>query len=61
MPTSGGSTAKNYIAPLSSRERLILAEWQRARVSRVTRAEIAVRCVGSRGQVRVLGCAIEPR
>jgi predicted transcriptional regulator of viral defense system len=43
MPTPGGSVAKNYIAPLSSRERLILAEWERARVSRVTRAEVAVR------------------
>ncbi len=43
MPTPGGSAAKTYIAPLSSRERLILAEWERARVTRVTRAEIAVR------------------
>jgi predicted transcriptional regulator of viral defense system len=29
--------------PLSSRERLILAEWERARVSRVTRADVAGR------------------
>ena len=43
MPTSGGWAAKNYRAPLSSRERLVLAEWERARVSRVTRAEVAVR------------------
>lgn len=43
MPKPGGSVAKDYIAPLSSRERLILAEWERARVSRVTRAEIAAR------------------
>jgi predicted transcriptional regulator of viral defense system len=31
------------MAPLSSRERLILAEWERARVSRVTRADVAQR------------------
>ena len=43
MPTFGGSNAKDYIAPLSSRERLILAEWERARVTRVTRTEIAMR------------------
>lgn len=43
MPTSGRSDAKDYNAPLSSRERLALAEWERARVSRVTRAEVAAR------------------
>ena len=32
-----------YIAPLSSRERLMLAEWERARVNRVTRADVADR------------------
>jgi predicted transcriptional regulator of viral defense system len=31
------------MAPLSSRERLILAEWERARVSRVTRVDVAAR------------------
>jgi len=31
------------MAPLSARERLVLAEWERARVSRVTRAEVAAR------------------
>ena len=43
MPTSGRSAAKDYNAPLSSRERLALAEWERARVGRVTRAEVAAR------------------
>jgi predicted transcriptional regulator of viral defense system len=43
MPTSGRSATKDYNAPLSSRERLALAEWERARVSRVTRAEVAAR------------------
>jgi len=43
MPTSGRSVAKDYNAPLSSRERLALAEWERARVGRVTRAEVAAR------------------
>jgi hypothetical protein len=43
MPQSGSSTASEYIAPLSSRERLILAEWERARVSRVTRVDVASR------------------
>ncbi|HEY8087941.1 MAG TPA: type IV toxin-antitoxin system AbiEi family antitoxin [Polyangiaceae bacterium] len=43
MPQSGSSAASEYIAPLSSRERLILAEWERARVSRVTRADVAGR------------------
>jgi len=43
MPTSGRSAAKDYNAPLSSRERLALAEWERARVSRVTRADVAAR------------------
>jgi predicted transcriptional regulator of viral defense system len=43
MPKNGRSTASVYIAPLSSRERLILAEWERARVSRVTRAEVTGR------------------
>jgi hypothetical protein len=42
MP-SGGSTGSEDIAPLSSRERLILAEWERARVKRVTRAKVAGR------------------
>jgi predicted transcriptional regulator of viral defense system len=32
-----------YMAPLSSRERLILAEWERARVARVTRTDVADR------------------
>jgi len=41
MPTPGGSAAKDYIAPLSSQERLILAEWKRARVTRVARARFA--------------------
>ena len=31
------------MTPLSSRERLVLAEWERARVSRVTRADVASR------------------
>ena len=43
MPNSGRSATPKYIAPLSSRERLILAEWERARVSRVTRADVAGR------------------
>jgi predicted transcriptional regulator of viral defense system len=43
MPKSGSSAASKYNAPLSSRERLILAEWERARVSRVTRVEVAER------------------
>jgi predicted transcriptional regulator of viral defense system len=43
MPQTGSSTASEYIAPLSSRERLILAEWERARVSRVTRVDVAAR------------------
>ena len=43
MPQSGSSDASEYIAPLSSRERLILAEWERARVSRVTRVDVAER------------------
>jgi len=43
MPSSGSSTADIYLAPLSSRERLILAEWERARVNRITRANVAGR------------------
>jgi predicted transcriptional regulator of viral defense system len=43
MPPTGSSAAPEYIAPLSSRERLILAEWERARVSRVTRVDVAGR------------------
>jgi predicted transcriptional regulator of viral defense system len=43
MPNTGSSTASEYIAPLSSRERLILAGWERARVHRVTRVEVAGR------------------
>ena len=48
MPTSGRSAAKDYNAPLSSRERLALAEWERARVSRVTRADVAARWVNDK-------------
>jgi predicted transcriptional regulator of viral defense system len=33
----------SYMTPLSSRERLILAEWERARVSRVTGSDVAGR------------------
>ncbi|HEY2513758.1 MAG TPA: type IV toxin-antitoxin system AbiEi family antitoxin [Polyangiaceae bacterium] len=43
MPNTGSSPATEYIAPLSSRERLILAEWERGRVSRVTRDDVAGR------------------
>jgi hypothetical protein len=43
MPLAGSSTGSEYIAPLSSRERLILAEWERARVNRVTRVDVACR------------------
>lgn len=43
MPQPGSSPAPKYIAPLSSRERLLLAEWERARASRVTRGDIAER------------------
>ena len=43
MPQVGSSDGSAYIAPLSSRERLILAEWERARVSRVTRVDVAAR------------------
>lgn len=32
MPIAGSSPGSEYIAPLSSRERLISAEWERARV-----------------------------
>ncbi|HEY5242842.1 MAG TPA: type IV toxin-antitoxin system AbiEi family antitoxin [Polyangiaceae bacterium] len=43
MPYPGSSTYSEYIAPLSSRERLVLAEWERARVTRVTRRDVAGR------------------
>ena len=34
MPQTGSSTASEHIAPLSARERLILAEWERATFER---------------------------
>jgi hypothetical protein len=43
MPNSGRSATSQYIAPLSSRERLILSEWERGRVARVTRVDVAGR------------------
>ena len=43
MPVPGSSAMPSYMAPLAARERLVLAEWERARVTRVTRGEVARR------------------